>query len=434
MSAALDKAIAFLKAYAMDYTDIDIDTTVALFLEEMEKGLSEQPGSLQMIPTYIEIHDRIPVNEPVIVLDAGGTNFRVAVVSFDKEKQPRIEQQTQFSMPGIGKEISRKEFFRTIVSYMEKVADAGDKIGFCFSYPTEILPSKDGKVLHFSKEIKVRDVEGHLIGENLAAALTAHGFSGKKRIVLLNDTVTTLLAGTSLLEHKSYGSYVGFILGTGTNCCYIEKNRNIKKTPGLDPEGSQIINVESGGFNRIACGKLDERFDQGTKIPSRFPFEKMHSGAYFGPLCKVVLKTAADDKLFSARTGEALSALGEFDTKDVSDFLHLPCGDNMLAGAAANEDDRGLLYLVLERMVERSAKLAAIALSAAVLKSGAGEDPCRPVCISAEGSTFFGMKNLKFGTKYYLKEYLREKKRRHTEIVSIKNATIIGAALAGLTN
>ena len=75
-------------------------------------------------------------------------------------------------------------------------------------------------------------IEGQLIGETLNNTLAAMEISADKHIVLLNDTVATLLAG---LGHKNYAgksgfsSYIGFILGTGTNCCYIEKNSQLKK-------------------------------------------------------------------------------------------------------------------------------------------------------------------------------------------------------------
>jgi hexokinase len=56
------------------------------------------------------------------------------------------------------------------------------------------------------------------------------------------------------------------------------------------------------------------------------------------------------------------------------------------------------------------------------------------VCIVAEGTVFYGLKSLKARVEYYLKEYLKDKKHRYYEIVNVENATLIGAAIAGLTN
>ena len=82
----------------------------------------------------------------------------------------------------------------------------------------------DGRLLKWTKEMKAPEVIGRFIGKGLLEAL-GRGGAGKS-VVLLNDTVATLLAGKAA-DKKRYGSYVGFILGTGTNIAYLEKNENI---------------------------------------------------------------------------------------------------------------------------------------------------------------------------------------------------------------
>jgi len=74
MNSQKEKVVDFLKGYAVDHEGIDMDSFYSIFLDEMEKGLAGEESSLNMIPTYIEADKEIPVNEPVIVLDAGGTN------------------------------------------------------------------------------------------------------------------------------------------------------------------------------------------------------------------------------------------------------------------------------------------------------------------------------------------------------------------------
>ena len=72
----------FMKKNGIDEADINMEETSTLFLEEMEKGLKGGDSSLAMLPTYIETGRQIPRNNPVIVMDAGGTNFRTATVFF----------------------------------------------------------------------------------------------------------------------------------------------------------------------------------------------------------------------------------------------------------------------------------------------------------------------------------------------------------------
>jgi hexokinase len=295
-------------------------------------------------------------------------------------------------------------------------------------------------VLRFSKEIKTKGVEGQMIGENLNAAIKSIG-KEPKHVVILNDTVTTLLAGRATSFGKNYDSYIGFILGTGTNTAYIESNRNIKKKPDLDADKSQIINIESGGFAKAPMGVIDKQFDKSTINPGEHTFEKMISGAYLGPLILQTIRQAAKDKLFSEMTCRIINKLKELTTKDVSDFLHEPkSGDNPLSKVFAGRDDESvssdieILYDLTDKMVTRAAKLTAINLSSAVLKSGKGKDPNRPVCIVAEGTTFYKLKDFKSKAEKSLTEYLKKQKGRYYEVVQVENATLIGAAIAGLTN
>lgn len=430
------KVIRFLKDNQMHYEDIDMENCCDIFLEEMQAGLAGRDSSLAMIPTYIEVGKAIPTGRRVIVLDAGGTNFRVAAVHFDESHMPVIENTIQSSMPGLGEEVGREEFFRTIAGYMAHVADTSNSIGFCFSYPTEILPDKDGRLIRFCKEVRAKEVEGELIGENLIAAAKAAGYKGNKRVVILNDTVATLLAGMSAFGERAFDSYIGFILGTGSNCCYVEQNRNILKTSGLNQDKEQVVNVESGSFAKAPKGSIDLQLDASTLDPGQYTFEKMFSGAYLGALCLKTLQQAAKQGLFSERAAEALLAAVELQTKDVNAFLHNPRGANLLAASfgKGTEQDIIAVWYLIDGLIERAARLVAVLLSAVVLKTGYGENPCMPVCITAEGTTFYELKSLKTKVECYLKSFLKEKHGRFIELVSVENATLIGAAIAGLTN
>ena len=437
----------FLKKNAMAPEDIDIENYCTLFIEEMQKGLAGHNSSLEMIPTYIEVGREVPINQPVIVIDAGGANFRVATVYFNNEKNPVIENFNKYPMPGTKGKLSTQEFFNTMAGYLKDVVEKSSNIGFCFSYAIEMFPNKDGKVIRLAKEVEVEGVKGQMIGENLIKAIKTSGHKGSKRVVVLNDTVTALLAGISSFPDRTFDSYVGFILGAGTNTCYVEQNKNIKKTlvrrseseggKGLDPTKNQIINIESGGFAKGPMGTIDLQFDQSTINPGQGTFEKMISGAYFGPLCLKTIHTAADDGLFSNPITGKLKKITKIETKDANDFLYHPIGKtNPLSAVfdAKSEQDMVTLYYLLDTLAERAAKLVAIKLASATIKSGKGRNPCRPVCIVAEGTVFYQLKSLKQRVECCLKKYLEDEKGIYYEIVNVENATLIGAAIAGLTN
>jgi hexokinase len=431
-----EKIVAFLRSQGMYHADIDMQRTCRRFLDAMDGGLAGRPDSLAMLPTYIETDRAVPRSQPVIVMDAGGTNFRVAVVSFSDDGRAAISDLKIYSMPGIKEEISRDAFFTAMAAYIHDLEDRSERIGFCFSYPVEMFPDKDGRVLYFSKEIKAPDVVGQRVGAGLNSALVALGGAGKQ-IVLLNDTVATLLAGRAGAGGRDYDSYIGFILGTGTNTAYVEENRNISKAQNLAPGRSQIINVESGAFGGAPRGKGDTQFDATSASPGINVFEKMISGAYIGPLCGAMIRLAVAEGLFSPTSAKLLLRLTDVTTRNVSDFLAHPCGtDNPLAQAVYGspaEDSAALFHLVVS-LIERAAKLTAVKLSGTALKSGKGLHPCRPICIVAEGTTFYHLTSMRQRVEYYLKQYLVDQEGVHYEIVQVDNATLIGAAIAGLTN
>jgi hexokinase len=292
-------------------------------------------------------------------------------------------------------------------------------------------------VLYFSKEIKAPEVVGQMIGAGLNEAIVDSTDAGSKQIVLLNDTVATLLAGKADAGGRKYDSYIGFILGTGTNTAYVEQNKNITKAKDLDPAKAQIVNVESGGFGKAPRGKVDEKFDAESASPGVNVFEKMISGAYIGPLCLATVRQAAEEGLFSPDTAKALLALPETSTKDISDFLSSPEGSgNPLAQALAGapHEDVVTLYHLIDALLERAAKLTAANLSSAAIKCEKGRDPSRPVCIVAEGTTFYHLTSLRQKIEYYLKQYLVDSQGVYYQIATVDNATLIGAAIAGLTN
>jgi hexokinase len=427
----------FLERHGMHPAAIDLKAGVADFLREMEEGLNGRRGGLEMIPTYLEVSEELPLNQPVIAIDAGGSNVRVASVSFDEDLRPAIRDFQNFTMPGVEREVGKREFFHTMAGYLEQVISSSRRIGFSFSYSIDQLPSRDARVRRFGKEIKAPELIGELVGDGLLQALRERGHGGERSLVVLNDTVATMQAGKAGSAERSYSGYIGFILGTGFNTCYSELNRNIGKLSEPRSEGSQVINMESGNYSRPPQGTMDQDLARETRFPREAMLEKMISGAYLGSVVLYTLRRAAAEGLFSPPVGGKLLALAALSTDGLHAFLDRPTRNDHPLGAiaaGAGERERELLYYLSDMIVERAAKLSALVLSATLLKAGAGEDPCRPVCIVAEGSVFWGMHSMKSKVQYYLKSYLEEQEDRHFRIIRVENASLVGAAIAGLTN
>jgi len=355
----------FLENNGLLADQISFEDVLDDFLEEMELGLTGEESSLAMIPTFISIENSVPAFKPVIALDAGGTNLRVAAVVFDGDGNPRISHLTKHKMPGSDGELNKNEFFDKFVEFLLPFADRADSVGFCFSYPAEISPDRDGRLLAWTKEIQAPEIVGEFIGKNVFERLARKGH--RLKFTILNDTVATLLAGKSVdFEHK-FDTYIGFILGTGTNTAYIEKNRSITKRRDLDPMGSQAINTESGNFSKCPRGPVDREFDKTTETPGQYLFEKMISGAYLGGLCLTALKKASEAGLFSRHGAQWISSKEALSTIEVDCILRDPNRAIDDGSREMSADDREIIRHLCAAVCKRAALFAAINVSAAIL-------------------------------------------------------------------
>jgi hexokinase len=419
----------FIGDHNLRASDIDMNGLVKLFTDDMVSGLDGKVGALRMIPTYIEPENDFLTGIPVLAIDAGGTNFRASIVIISGSGRIEIKDTVSYLMPGLEREISSREFFKTIADYVRPLAEKTDRIGLCFSYPTEIMPDRDGRLIKFCKEVQAPDVHGRMIGKNLLETLKAP----HKKIVMLNDTVATLLAGKSATIGKSYESFIGYILGTGTNTCYIETNRNILKKSGLNPERSQIINIESGDFGRAPRTDLDILFDSTTTDPGSYKFEKMFSGAYFGRLVLFVLKSAAAKGVFSKPTAMAISKITDLQTEDANSFAasQLAKGNILTEAIRDNNDSESCRYII-DTLIDRAAILVAANMSAVILKCGKGKSTEKPILITVEGTTFYELYNFRSRFETYLNEYLNGDRKRYVVFTQVDQSGMIGAALAAL--
>ena len=416
------------------------------FMEEMTRGLEGRPSSLPMIATYIETARAVPRDERVISLDAGGTNMRVAGVSFDGTGTPVIDGLARHRMPGVDTALSREDFFRALADAVRPHLRGSDRIGFCFSYPAQITPEKDGRLTQFTKEIKAKGVEGQLVGAGLSAALSGSPAAAPSRsssantaarIVLLNDTVATLLAGRNAVPGRHFDDFIGLVCGTGLNAAYVERNALIRKIPGLDPGGSQVVNTESGSFARGGSGPVDDAFDLTMANPGKYRHEKMISGAYLGALCLFAAQSAARAGCLTADAARAIERVAGLSTRELNDFLLFPdSAENPLGAACLGQpaDDARGLYVLCDSIVERAAALVAVNLSAVLLKTGKGRDPRYPVCITADGTTFWQLRTFHARVESWMRTLLSEDRSRAWEIASVADAPLLGAAIAALTN
>lgn len=416
----------FIRANGLDPDKEDFLTWVKDFREEMKKGLAGEESSLRMLITYLSTQNIPAKGEPVIVIDAGGTNLRVALMEFTAEGPKESYFQT-CPMLGTQGKLTIEEFYDGLAALLAPIADKSDRIGFCFSFPCEILPNLDGKIIHFDKEVDIAGSEGSILGTGLRGALARLGKKSDHKLAVINDTVAAMLG---LMAQQKGTEFMGFILGTGTNICASFDNAMMTKAPALAAKGgTTVVNLESGGFNKARRSGVDLAFDATTAYPNTQVLEKLISGAYQGPMAQAYLKAAAAEGIFSPAAAERIRGMSGLEAKDISGFiLGQECGClEFLDGA-----DKETAMALFDAFFRRAARLTAATLGAVMEETGMGADKLNPCRIAAEGTTFYRCPLLH---KYILEDMetlVAGLLGRYGEFMQCKNPNLTGSALAAL--
>jgi hexokinase len=439
----------FAHFYGFHYDSLDPVSLMRDVLNHMERGLRGERSSLPMIPSYISPVSHVPAGKTVLALDAGGTNLRASLVRFDEQGKAVAQETQKVPMPGTQGRLSADQFFDQIAlvtaPLLEKAGSAVGGIGFTFSYPMTITEDADGIPMTFSKELDIPEVTGKPVGRGLREALARRGLKFSGPIVMLNDTVATLLSGVVEIpadgeEEKGDDKYgvpggpvIGLILGTGFNTAYPEKS--IPKI-GFESPVPQIVVCETGTFG-IACqGILDREYDATTKNPGAYTLEKATSGAYLGPLTLHILKQAVKDGVLSFKRSAELLDMQTLQTRDLNYFRHHPLAAEGPLGGIIGLDEADALAAILyiaQIITERGAMLSAAVVAAGVERVRTGYEGYSPVRVAVEGTTYMIYKGMRTALESWLHFMLSSGKPRSYVVAPVEQASLFGAAVAALS-
>jgi hexokinase len=436
--------------YGFHYDICRPEAVIRDFRLDTERGLCGEASFMAMIPTYLSPAARVQTAKKVLALDAGGTNLRAARVRFDAEGKAVVEHVEKAPMPGTRGPTGKEAFFDEIAvlsaPLLEESPDI-DGIGFCFSYPMEMTEEGDGILLAFSKEVDAPDVIGLAVGKGLREALFRRGVRYSGRIVLLNDTASTLLCGLMSIPAASVegndrwgvpgAPVIGFILGTGFNTAYPE--RDIPKINFHEPENPQIVVAESGNFYFRYRGRLDIEYDATTKTPNGYTTEKASAGAYLGPLSLHILKQAVRDGVLRFQKQDEFLSWPALETKDVNAFMRFPLAKEGKIAALFGDDELNALssFVYLVSIITRRGGLVSAAVLAGTARHIAEQTfprPFAPIRIAVEGTTFLMYKGMRQALESYLYAMLGGDSPVPYVITPVEGASLNGAAVAALGN
>ena len=383
------------------------------FREKVEEGLNKNNAEIQCIPTFI-LPKATDVKGKALVLDLGGTNYRVAIVDFSTEKPiiyPNNGWKKDMSImksPGY----TREELFKELADLIVEIKREEEMpIGYCFSYPTESIPGGDARLLRWTKGVDIREMGGQFVGKPLLDYLNEKNkirFTGVK---VLNDTIASLFAG---LTDKSYDAYIGLIVGTGTNMAtFIPSDKITKLDPECHVQGLIPVNLESGNFYPPFLTAVDDTVDATSDSLGKQRFEKAVSGMYLGDILKAAFPLEEFEEKFDARKLTAI--------------MNYP------------DIHKDIYVQVAHWIYNRSAQLVAASLAGLIALLKSYNRDIHRVCLIAEGSLFWSEsrkdKNYNILVMEKLQELLRELELEDVEvhINSMDNANLIGTGIAALS-
>ena len=276
------------------------------FREKVEEGLKHENAEIQCIPTFISPKTS-DINGKALVLDLGGTNYRVATVDLG-QGSPTIhpnngwkKDMSIMKSPGYTREELFKELADMIVGIKR---DEEMPIGYCFSYPAESVLSGDAKLLRWTKGVDIKEMVGQLVGKPLLDYLNEHCKIKFTGIKVLNDTIASLFAG---LTDNSYDAYIGLIVGTGTNMAtFIPADKIKKLDPSYNIQGLVPVNLESGNFHPPFLTTVDDTVDAISGSLGKQRFEKAVSGMYLGDILKATFPLDEFENKFDAQKMTAI--------------------------------------------------------------------------------------------------------------------------------
>lgn len=412
-----------------------------VFVSEMNKGIHQQPSSLQMENTYVpELLDGTEEGL-YLALDLGGTNFRVLLLELAHGKPVREEVKKYHisSELRVGSAIRLFDYLAECVSdfvIAQGLQDVELPLGFTFSFPM-IQHSLDiGILVTWTKTFNCPDAVNQDAVRLLREAFDRRGDTKVKVVAVLNDTTGTMIQGSTLDSHTA----IGLILGTGSNACYLERADRVEHwETERHGEREVIIDIEWGAFGDNGVldfikTDYDRENDANSLIVNSFTFEKYISGKYLGEIVRLVLARLTKEGLLfrGEHTPGSLLIPGNLTTDLVSDIEQ----DSVDGGSSntkeilskfgifPDEDDAKIVQYVCEVVSNRAALLVSICLG--VLLKRIDKEY---VTIAVDGSLYKHHPRLETWIKQYIPLIAPEHKFKmiHAEDGSGKGGALVAA-------
>ena len=380
--------------------------------EKIEGGLKEDGQEILCLPTHIVPKKQLE-DEKVLALDWGGTNFRAAIVEYKNGTATVLEDNKNRLDATVTQGFTQEKLLEKMAGFISELKHLDEtvtKIGYCFSYPAATRLNGDAILIRWSKGLDIQDMVGKPIGEPLVKYLNNHKDikTTFTDIKVINDTVACLFAGlpAQTPEKKPFDSYIGLIVGTGTNMAGLIPLNKIEKLNNKG-EGKIPVNLECGNFNPPHLTVIDGLVDAMSNNKGSQRFEKAISGGYLGEIFKTVFM---NEKIKY-----------DFDGQDLSDILNNP---------TANKKEHAD---VAKYIYERSAKLVAASLAGLAQVIVKQSEGVRNIYLAADGTVFWSNNYVELVKAELTKLLPAGVTMTISEKEKMKEPNLIGSAVAALS-
>jgi len=378
---------------------------------KIEEGLKKDGMEISDIPTHI-IPKKAIKEGKVLVLDWGGTNFRAAVVEFKNGKPAVLEVKKKLLSAKETTGFKQEDLFRemaALIGELETLDKSVTHIGYCFSYPAASRLNGDAILLRWTKGINIPEMIEKPVGESFLKYLNSHKNINTTftDIKVINDTVACLFAG---LSETGYDTYIGLIVGTGTNMASLMPLDKIEKLNSKET-GLIPVNLESGNFQPPYLTIIDGLVDAMSNNKGFQRFEKAISGGYMGEIFKTVF---SHEKIKY-----------DFDGGDLAKMIRKP---------EEHPEEKVAVACWIE---DRSAQLVAASLAGLIQVLVAQDKSIKKICLAADGSVFWSKH--KNNEPYYKELVSKELQNVLPDGVSVaiidemENPNLVGSAIAELS-
>lgn len=417
---------------------MSISRLVTPFQDEMRRGLSGNPSSIAMHPSFVS---RPSGNETgrYLALDLGGTNVRATLVELGGKRDVRALDHRSFRLTSTSG--SADDLFGPVADFLMSVlAEHGaDGTGYIFAFPMDQTGVRSGRLTKWTKEFAFDGVEGRDVVALLEQAIRERmDRDGDFRILALaNDTVGVLAAGAYLDSRCD----MGLIVGTGANLAVAAPSDMIVRrdlpVPVGNP-GEMIFNMECGNFDGVdsiqtaADRRLDTESDTNGQL-----MEKMIAGRYLGEVARLrVVEVASKGEGFEGWLDERgdFAAPYSFTTEQLSDIIFDDSQDltatamelGRLGVGVTSLHERRHLKKICISVARRSARIVAesIAATATYIDPGLKNEHM----VAVDGSVFRGIPGYRVEVERGLARTLGESADR-IQVCYLRDGSGLGAAV-----